>query len=83
MMSNLRLMLVSAVSGALVCGFVGALVGVIAGRGTSVLLPGVGLIISGPIAAGFVIGLIGMVLGATLGLFIAAVIIYTRNKTYP
>jgi len=82
-MSNLRLILTSAASGALVCGFVGALVGAIAGRGTSVLLPGVGLIISGPLAAGIAIGLIGVVLGSMLGLFIAAIIILTRDKTYP
>ncbi len=83
MMSNLRLMLVSVASGALVCGFVGALVGAIAGKGTSVLLPGVGLIIAGPLAAGFIIGLIGLVLGSMLGLFVAAIIIFTRDKTYP
>ncbi len=74
-MSNLRLMLVSVASGALLCGFVGA----IAARGTSVLLPGLGLIIAGPLAA----GLIGVVLGSMLGLFVAAIIIFTRNKTYP
>ncbi len=56
MKSNLRLMLISAGSGALVCGFVGALVGAIAATGTSVLLPGVGLIIAGPLFAGFVAG---------------------------
>lgn len=82
-MSNLRLVLTSTASGAAVCGFVGALVGAIAGRGTSVLLPGIGLIISGPLAAAFVIGLIGVVLGSMVGLFIAAVIIFTRDKTYP
>ncbi|MBA2606621.1 MAG: hypothetical protein H0U96_07115 [Acidobacteria bacterium] len=74
-MSNLRLMLVSVASGALLCGFVGA----IAGRGTSILLPGLGLIISGSLA----VGLIGVVLGSMLGLFVAAIIIFTRNKTYP
>jgi hypothetical protein len=75
MMSNLRLLLVSAASGGLFCGFVGA----IAARGTSVLLPGLGLVIAGPLAA----GLIGVVLGSILGLFVAAIIILTRRKTYP
>ncbi len=75
MMSNLHLMLVSAVSGALLCGFVGA----IAGRGTSILLPGLGLIIAGPLA----LGLIGVILGSMLGLFVAAIIILTRRGTYP
>ncbi|MDQ6788554.1 MAG: hypothetical protein M3033_17255 [Acidobacteriota bacterium] len=75
MMSNLRLMLVSATSG----GFVGAAIGAIAGIGTSVLLPGLGLIIAGPLAA----GLIGALLGSVIGLFVAAIIILTRRKTYP
>ncbi len=75
MMSNLRLMLVSVASGALLCGFVGA----IAGRGTSILLPGLGLIIAGPLA----LGLIGLVLGSMLGLFVAGIIILTRRRTYP
>jgi len=83
MMSNLRLMLVSAASGASLCGFIGALIGAIAGRGTSILLPGLGLIIAGPLAAGFVAGLIGVVLGSMLGLFVAAIIILTRRKIYP
>ncbi len=74
-MSNLRLMLVSAASGALFCGFVGAIVG----RGTSILLPGLGLIIAGPLALGF----IGVVLGSMLGLFVAAIIILTRRRIYP
>ncbi len=62
-------------SGGMFCGFVGA----VAARGTSVLLPGLGLVIAGPLAA----GLIGLVLGSILGLFIAAVIIFTRRKNYP
>jgi len=83
MMSNLRLMLVSAASGGLLCGFVGAVIGAIAARGTSVLLPGLGLIISGPLAAGFIAGLIGALLGSVVGLSIAAIIILTRRKNYP
>ncbi|MDQ3322868.1 MAG: complement resistance protein TraT [Acidobacteriota bacterium] len=83
MMSNLRLMLVSAASGALLCGFVGALIGAVAGRGTSVLLPGLGLIIAGPIAAGVAVGLMGAMLGFALGLSVAAIIIFTRRKNYP
>ncbi|MCA1622876.1 MAG: hypothetical protein LC768_00855 [Acidobacteria bacterium] len=75
MMSNLRLMTVSAASGALLCGFVGA----IAARGTNVLLPGLGLVIAGPIVA----GLTGLVLGSMLGLFVAAIVILTRRKPYP
>ncbi len=82
MRSNLRLMLMSVSSGGLLCGFVGALIGAIAGSGTSILLPGLGIIISGSLALGIAVGLIGAVLGSMLGLFIAAIIILTR-RTYP
>ncbi len=82
-MSNLRLMLTSVASGALLCGFVGALIGAIAGSGTSILLPGLGIIISGSLALGIAVGLIGAVLGSMLGFFIAAIIILTRRRTYP
>ena len=83
MKSNLRLKLMSATLGAVICGFVGALIGAIAAKGTSVLLPGLGLIIAGPLVAGFVTGLLGVIVGAVLGLFVASNIIRTRNKTYP
>ena len=83
MMSNLRLMLVSAAAGALLYGFAGALIGAFAGRGTSVLLPGLGLIIAGPLAVGLAAGLAGVVLGSLLGLFTAAIIIFMRRRTYP
>jgi hypothetical protein len=83
MMSNSRLILRFVALGALLCGFVGAVVGAIAGAGTSVLLPGVGLIIAGSLAGAIFIGLAGMVLGSILGLFIAAIIILTRDRTYP
>ena len=56
-------------------GFVGA----IAATGTSVLLPGLGLVIAGPLVGGFM----GFVFGCMLGLFAAAIIILTRSKNYP
>lgn len=74
-MSNLRLMLLSTASGGLFFGFIGA----VAATGTSVLLPGLGLIVAGPIVG----GIFGLVFGSTLGLIIAALIILIRNKTYP
>ena len=83
MMSNLRLLLVSAASGGLFCGFVGAVIGAVARRGTSVLLPGLGLVISGPLAAGFVCGLTGVIFGSMIGLLAAAAIILTRRNPYP
>ena len=83
MRSNLRLMLMSVASSALLCGFVGALIGAIAGSGTSVLLPGLGLVISGSLVLGIVYGLTGVVLGSVVGLLIAAIIIFTRRRSYP
>ncbi len=75
MMSNLRLILVSAASGGLFFGIVGA----VAARSTSVLLPGLGLVVAGPLVGGFV----GFVFGSILGLLAAAIIILTRPKNYP
>jgi len=72
----------SAATGALLCGFVGALIGAVAGSGTSILLPGLGIIISGSLALAIAVGLTGAVLGSMLGLLIAAIIILTR-RTYP
>ncbi len=75
MMSNSRLLLVSAASGGLFFGFIGA----VAATGTSVLLPGLGLVVAGPLVGGF----IGAVFGSVLGLIAAAIIILMRRKTYP
>jgi uncharacterized membrane protein len=75
MMSNSLLLLVSAASGSLFFGFIGA----VAATGTSVLLPGLGLVVAGPLVGGF----IGAVFGSVLGLIAAAIIILMRRKTYP
>lgn len=83
MKSNFRFKLFSAAAGAIVCGFVGAVIGAIAATGTSVLLPGLGLIIAGPIVAGFVVGFLGVIFGAIFGFFVASIIIRIRDKTYP
>ena len=82
-MTNLRLVIRTAVSGALLGGFVGAIIGAVAGRGTSVLLPGLGLIVSGSLALGIAFGLIGMFLGFLLGLCAAAIKISSRRGDYP
>jgi hypothetical protein len=66
---NSRVLLFSAVSG----GIVGMLIGAIAGAGTNVLLPGLGLVISGSLLLGGVGGLIGAFLGLLLGALIIAV----------
>ena len=75
MMSNLRLLLMSMALGGLFFGIVGA----VAATGTSVLLPGLGLVVAGPLVGGFV----GFVFGSILGLLAAAIIILTRPKNYP
>ena len=72
---NIQLMLISAATGGLLCGFVGA----VAARGTSVLLPGLGLIIAGPLIG----AVIGFFFGSILGFTVAALIILTRGKNYP
>lgn len=83
MRSNSRLLVMSAATGALLCGFVGMLIGIVAGSGTSILLPGLGLIISGSLALGIVFGLAGAVFGSVLGLLVAAIIILNRRRNYP
>ena len=74
-MSNLRLLLVSMALGGLFFGIVGA----VAATGTSVLLPGLGLVVAGPLVG----GLMGLIFGSILGLFAAAIIILTRSENYP
>ncbi len=79
-MSNLRLRLLLVVISGLLCGFVGMIIGAIAGTGTSILLPGLGLIISGSLFLGVLYGLVGIFLGSILGLFAAAIIIRRRKN---
>lgn len=76
-MSKLRLAILS---GAFVGGVVGLLIGALLGKGTSILLPGLGLIIAGSLVAGLVGGLIGIVIGSVIGLFAGKII---SRKTYP
>ena len=82
MRSNTRLTLMSAGTGALLCGFIGTLIGAVAGGGTSVLLPGLGLVISGSLLLGIVYGLTGAFTGSLLGLLTAAIII-SRRRNFP
>jgi len=53
--------------GSLIGGAVGATVGIIAALGTSVLLPGLGLVIAGPLAAGLAGAGAGGVAGGLIG----------------
>ena len=67
-MKKSSVLLFSAVSG----GIVGMLIGAIAGAGTNVLLPGLGLVIAGSLFLGVVCGLIGAFLGFVIGALIIA-----------
>ena len=67
-MKKSSVLLFSAVSG----GIVGMLIGAIAGAGTNVLLPGLGLVIAGSLFLGVVCGLIGAFLGFVIGSLIIA-----------
>ncbi len=80
-MSKGRLMLISAAAGAVACGLLLALVMGISAIGTSVALPGLGIIVAGPLAAGVFGALIGTAGGLVLGLLIGRVITAIRHRT--
>ena len=78
-MSKPRLILLSAAVGALICGIIVALLMGISAIGTSVALPGLGIIVAGPLAAAFLGGLMGGIAGFILGLLVGVVIIVIRR----
>ncbi|MDQ3132579.1 MAG: hypothetical protein M3Q99_17670 [Acidobacteriota bacterium] len=82
-MSNSRFLLTSAAAGGVLCGFVGVVIGAITGAGTSILLPGLGLVVSGSLALAVAFGFLGVFLGSMLGLVVAAIIIFNRRKNFP
>ena len=82
-MSNRRLILASGVSVALLGGCIGTIIGMLAGMGTSVLIPGWGLVVSGSLVLGIVCGLIGTVSGFLIGVLAGALIIFRRGKNLP
>jgi hypothetical protein len=77
--SKPRLILLSAAVGALICGIIVALLMGISAIGTSVALPGLGIIVAGPLAAAFLGGLMGGIAGFILGLLVGVVIIVIRR----
>jgi hypothetical protein len=81
MMSKLRSVLISAAVGAVACGILLALVMGIMAIGTSVALPGLGIIVAGPLAGGIFGALIGAVGGFVLGLLVGRVITAIRHRT--
>lgn len=78
-MSKLSAVLRVALEGAALCGVIGAMLAGIAARGTSVALPGLGLIVAGPLVAGVVGGLAGAIIGFVVGLVVGAMLDSARR----
>ncbi|MEO8666475.1 MAG: hypothetical protein ABI462_13370 [Ignavibacteria bacterium] len=68
--------------GAAIGGTIGAIAGVIAALGTSLLIPGLGLVIAGPIAAGLAGAGAGGIAGGLIGALIGAGIPEERARLY-
>lgn len=72
----------SAGTGSAIGGVVGAVAGVIAAIGTSVLIPGLGLIIAGPLAAGLAGAGAGGITGGLIGALVGSGIPEERARLY-
>lgn len=68
--------------GSMIGGTVGAIVGAIAAIGTTIALPGLGLVIAGPLAAGLAGAGAGGITGGIIGALVGAGIPEERAKTY-
>ncbi len=68
--------------GSAIGGTVGAVVGVIAAIGTSLVIPGLGIVIAGPIAAGLVGAGAGGITGGVIGALVGSGIPEARAKLY-
>lgn len=69
-------------TGSAIGGTIGAIVGVVAALGTSVVLPGLGLIIAGPLAAGLAGAGAGGIAGGLIGALVGSGIPEDRAKVY-
>lgn len=69
-------------TGSAIGGTIGAIVGVIAALGTSVVIPGLGLIIAGPLAAGLAGAGAGGITGGLIGALVGSGIPEDRAKLY-
>lgn len=69
-------------TGSAIGGTIGAIVGVIAALGTSVLIPGLGLIVAGPLAAGLAGAGAGGIAGGLIGALVGSGIPEDRAKIY-
>lgn len=72
----------SAGTGSAIGGTIGAVAGVIAAIGTSVVIPGLGLIIAGPLAAGLAGAGAGGITGGLIGALVGSGIPEERAKVY-
>ncbi|WP_194778385.1 hypothetical protein [Pararhodonellum marinum] len=68
--------------GSAIGGTIGAVAGVIAALGTSVLIPGLGILVAGPLAAGLAGAGAGGIAGGLIGAMIGAGIPEARAKLY-
>lgn len=68
--------------GSAIGGTVGAIVGVIAAIGTSLIIPGLGIVIAGPIAAGLAGAGAGGITGGVIGALVGSGIPEERAKLY-
>ena len=68
--------------GSAIGGAVGAIAGVIAALGTSIVVPGLGLVIAGPIAAGLAGAGAGGITGGIIGALVGSGIPEARAKLY-
>ncbi len=69
-------------TGAGIGGTIGAIIGVIAAIGTSVVIPGLGLIVAGPLAAGLAGAGAGGIAGGLVGALVGSGIPEDRAKIY-
>ncbi|KVV15458.1 hypothetical protein [Flavobacterium sp. TAB 87] len=69
-------------AGSAIGGTIGAIVGVIAAIGTSVVIPGLGLIVAGPLAAGLAGAGAGGITGGLIGALVGSGIPEERAKIY-
>jgi hypothetical protein len=68
--------------GSAIGGSIGAIAGVIAAIGTSVVIPGLGILIAGPLAAGLVGAGAGGIAGGVIGALVGSGIPEARAKLY-
>jgi hypothetical protein len=69
-------------TGSAIGGTIGAIVGVVAALGTSVLIPGLGIIVAGPLAAGLAGAGAGSITGGLIGALVGSGIPEDRAKIY-